>query len=191
MVWLIVLPTLLLSVIAGMAVFHTERRAAVAAATETAEALSLVADREMAVRTALLQALSVSPSLAEGRLELFHGEAARLVAGTPNTIVLTTVEGRQLINTRIAWGQPLPAAGGFTDGIDGTRRLLVSNLYLGPVDRKPSFAVRVPVTVLGKPMYLGYGSPVSEMQQIFRQQPLPEGWLGVVLDRNGVVIART
>ena len=55
----------------------------------------------------------------------------------------------------------------------------------------PSFAVRVPVTVLGKPMYLGYGSPVSEMQQIFRQQPLPEGWLGVVLDRNGRVIART
>nr|WP_297529016.1 ATP-binding protein [uncultured Roseateles sp.] len=191
MVWLIVLPTLLLSVIAGMAVFHTERRAAVAAATETAEALSLVADREMAVRTALLQALSVSPSLAEGRLELFHGEAARLVAGTPNTIVLATAEGRQLINTRLAWGQPLPTAGGFQDGIDATRRLLVSNLYLGPVDRRPSFAVRVPVTVLGKPMYLGYGSPVSEMQQIFRQQPLPEGWLGVVLDRNGVVIART
>ncbi|WP_431257087.1 ATP-binding protein [Roseateles chitinivorans] len=191
MVWLIVLPTLLLSVIAGVAVFQTERRAAVAAATETAEALSLVADREMAVRTALLQALSVSPSLAEGRLALFHGEAARLVAGTPNTIVLTTPEGRQLINTRIAWGQPLPAAGGFTDGVDTSRRLLVSNLYTGPVNGQPSFAVRVPVTVLGKPMYLGYGSPVSEMQQIFRQQPLPEGWLGVVLDRNAVVIART
>jgi len=191
MVWLIVLPTLLLSVVAAMAVFHTERRAAVSAATETAEALSLVADREMAVRTALLQALSVSPSLADGRLELFHGEASRLVAGTPNTIVLTTAEGRQLINTRIAWGHPLPGADGFTDGIDTTRRLLVSNLYVGPVNGAPSFAVRVPVTVLGKPMYLGYGSPVSEMQQIFRQQPLPEGWLGVVLDRNGRVIART
>ena len=74
MVWLIVLPTLLLSVIAGMAVFHTERRAAVSAATETAEALSLVTDREMAVRTALLQALSVSPSLAEGRLADLRAE---------------------------------------------------------------------------------------------------------------------
>ena len=131
MVWLIVLPTLLLSVVAAMAVFHTERRAAVSAATETAEALSLVADREMAVRTALLQALSVSPSLADGRLELFHGEASRLVAGTPNTIVLTTAEGRQLINTRIAWGHPLPGADGFTDGIDTTRRLLVSTSMSG------------------------------------------------------------
>ncbi len=191
MVWLIVLPTLLLSVIAGMAVFHTERRAAVSAATETAEALSLVADREMAVRTALLQALSVSPSLAEGRLEQFHGEAARLVANTPSTIVLTGSDGRQLINTRIPWGQPLPATSGFQDGMDPGRRLIVSNLYLGPVNRQPSFAVRVPVTVLGQPMFLGYGSPVSDMQQIFRQQPLPEGWLGVVLDRKGYVVART
>jgi len=192
MVWLIVLPTLLLSVIAGMAVFQTERRAAVSAATETAEALSLVADREMAVRTALLQALSVSPSLAEGRLEQFHGEAARLVAGSANTIVLMTADGRQALNTRIPWGQVLPAAAGFKDGTPAAgRRLLVSNLYFGAVDRRPSFAVRVPVTVRGEPMFLGYGSPVSEMQQIFVQQPLPEGWLGVVLDRNGVVIART
>ncbi|WP_416762905.1 ATP-binding protein [Roseateles sp. So40a] len=192
MVWLIVLPTLLLSVIAGMAVFHTERRAAVAAATETAEALSLVADREMAVRTALLQALSVSPSLAEGRLEQFHGEAARVVANTPSTIVLTAADGRQLINTRIPWGQPLPATGAFQEGMDAPRRrLIVSNLYVGPVDRRPSFAVRVPVTVLGQPMFLGYGSPVADMQQIFRQQPLPEGWLGVVLDRKGYVVART
>ena len=191
MVWLIVLPTLLLSVIAGMAVFHTERRAAVSAATETAEALSLVTDREMAVRTALLQALSVSPSLAEGRLAQFHGEATRLVAGTPRTIVLTAPDGRQLLNTRVAWGQPLPPAAAFPGGVDARRRLIVSNLYLGPVDRRPSFAVRVPVTVAGQAMFLGLGSPVSEMQQIFRQQPLPAGWLGVVLDGQGAVIART
>ena len=191
MVWLIVLPTLLLSVIAGVAVFLAERRAAISAATETAEALSLVADREMAVRTALLQALSVSPSLAEGRLEQFHGEALRLAGGTDNTIALIDERGHQLINTRIPWGRQLPDSRGFVGGIDPKRRLIVSNLYLGPVDRMPSFAVRVPVTVMGRPMYLGYGSPVSAMQQIFRQQPLPEGWLGVVLDREGTVIART
>ncbi|WP_343629308.1 ATP-binding protein [Roseateles sp.] len=191
MVWLIVLPTLLLSVIAGVAVFLAERRAAISAATETAEALSLVADREMAVRTALLQALSVSPSLAEGRLEQFHGEALRLVGGTGNTIALIDERGHQLINTRIPWGRQLPDSRGFVGGIDPKRRLIVSNLYLGPVDRMPSFAVRVPVTVMGRPMYLGYGSPVGAMQQIFRQQPLPEGWLGVVLDREGTVIART
>jgi signal transduction histidine kinase/CheY-like chemotaxis protein len=191
MVWLIVLPTLLLSVIAGVAVFLAERRAAIAAATETAEALSLVADREMAVRTALLQALSVSPSLAEGRLEQFHGEALRLAGGTDNTIALIDEDGHQLINTRIPWGRPLPSSRGFVGGIDKSRRLIVSNLYLGPVDRMPSFAVRVPVTVMGRPMFLGYGSPVGAMQQIFRQQPLPEGWLGVVLDREGTVVART
>ncbi|OWQ92229.1 hypothetical protein CDN99_07775 [Roseateles aquatilis] len=191
MVWLMVLPTLLLSMIAGIAVFHTERRAAIAAATETAEALSLVADREMAVRTALLQALSVSPSLAEGRLEQFHREASRLVGTGPNTIVLSAADGRHLINTRIPWGRPLPSATAFKNGVDTSRRLIVSNLYFGPVDRAPSFAVRVPVTVMGEPMFLGYGSPVADMQQIFRQQPLPDGWLGVVLDREGYVVART
>ncbi|UXH80575.1 ATP-binding protein [Roseateles amylovorans] len=190
-VWLMVLPTLLLSVIAGIAVFRAERRAVVNAALETAEALSLVTDREMAVRTALLKALTVSPSLREGRLQDFYREAARLADGSTNTIVLVTPDGQQLINTRIPWGQPLTRSPAFATGMQSGRRLIVSDLFHGPVDERYTFAVRVPVTVNGQAMLLGYGSPATELQQIFRDQPLPEGWLGVVLDRQGRVAART
>lgn len=195
MVWLMVLPTVLLSVMAGVAVFHTERRAAINAAMETAEALSLVTDREMAVRTALLQALSVSPSLREGRLDQFYWEAARLVAGSVNTIVLSRPDGQQVLNTRVPWGQALSLTPAFLHpppkDPPKERALTVSDIYLGATDKRLSFAVRVPVTVNGETMNLGFGSPVSELQQIFRQQPLPEGWLGVVLDSRGYVAART
>lgn len=191
LVWLMVLPTLLISSIAGVSVFQAERRAAISAAMETARALSLVTDREMAVRTALLQALSVSPSLAEGRLEVFQSVAGRLVDQSADTIVLARDDGQQLINTRIPWGQDLPRSVAFPAGVPRIRRLIVSDLYVGPVDRQPSFAVRLPVTVQGRNMFLGYGSPATAMQQIFRQQPLPPGWLGVVLDSDGTVVART
>jgi len=191
MVWLMVLPTVLLSMIAGIAVFHTERRAAINAAMETAVALSLVTDREMAVRTAMLQALSVSPSLRDGNLEQFYWEAARLVAGSVNTIVLTRADGQQVLNTRVPWGQALRSTPAFRNAQQKDRPLTVSDIYVGVTDKRLSFAVRVPVTVHGEPMTLGFGSPVSELQQIFRQQPLPEGWLGVVLDSQGYVAART
>ncbi len=192
MVWLMVLPTLLLSMIAGVAVFQTEQRAAISAAMETAEALSLVTDREMAVRTALLQALSISPSLAEGRLDQFHREARRLVANSASTIALTRDDGQQMVNTRLDFGEPLPKTSFFRPIPAATPRpLIVSDLYIGPHDKRLSFAVRVPVMVNGQPMKLGLGSPVTDLQHIFRQQPLPKGWLGVVLDSQGYVAART
>lgn len=191
MVWLMVLPTLLLSMMAGVAVFQTEQRAAINAAMETAEALSLVTDREMAVRSAMLQALSIAPSLAEGRLDQFHAEARRLVAGSASTIALTREDGQQMINTRVDWGVALPKTSIFRPDVTPNRPLMVSDLYTGPHDKRLSFAVRVPVTVAGQPMRLGLGSPVTDLQQIFRQQPLPKGWLGVVLDSQGYVAART
>ncbi len=191
MVWLMVLPTLLLSVIAGLAVSRTERRAVVNAALETVEALSLVTDREMAVRTAMLQALSVSPSLQEGRLRDFHREASRLADGVTNTIVLLAPDGQQLLNTRLPFGEPLGRSPAFASGMPDQRRFIVSDLFRGPVDDRYTFAVRIPVMVQGRPMLLGYGSPASELQQIFRDQPLPAGWLGVVLDGQSRVVART
>jgi signal transduction histidine kinase/CheY-like chemotaxis protein len=174
-------------------VYYQARGAVSTAALETAKALSLVTDREFAVRAAVLRTLATSPSLAHGDLQAFYQEARTAMPSLENTIVLTDLSGQQLLNTRLPFndaGLPRSTNLHMPQGPE-LPALIVSDLYQAQVARQFSFAVNVPVLKEGRPAwYLGMGSFASQMQRIFEQHPLPEGWIGVVLDAKGSVVAR-
>ena len=84
---------------------------------ETARALALVLDRELGERETVLKVLAASPALAAGDLRAFYDHARALVDQSHTTVILSDLDGRQLLNTRLpleaplAPGQPMQPGG--------------------------------------------------------------------------------
>jgi signal transduction histidine kinase/CheY-like chemotaxis protein len=192
-VTIMLLPIVSIALAAAFIVYREKLDTAATSALETARALSLVTDRELAVRATVLRTLAASASLQRGDLEAFHGEARAVMPSFDNTIVLSGVDGQQLLNTRVPYGSaPLPKSRGIDwDNPPPPDQMIVSDLYMAPIGRRHSFAVMLPVyqaNVLRG--YLSMGSFASQLQRIFEQQPLPAGWVGTVIDKDGYIVAR-
>lgn len=159
---------------------------------QTARLLTLDVDRELSGVILSLETLAASPSLAAGDYERFHNHAARLVrANSGQFIVLTNASGEPLVDTRVQWGETLPAApddAGAVQEVIRTKRPYVSDLLPG----QNLFAVAVPVpededasgvlTVVLDPAYLA---------KILETARLPEGWSGGVVDSSGRIIVQS
>ena len=162
---------------------------------ETARALASLLDKEIANREALLRTLAASPAIDTGDLAAFERHARAAVADTPESnIFLSDLEGQQLMNTRTATGAKLPKS----TTLMGLRRhagedaTVVSNVFMAPVAGGYSVAVQVPIKRNGTALYyLSSGVLVSYFQSIFANQNLPAGWIGTIVDRHGIVAARS
>jgi diguanylate cyclase (GGDEF)-like protein len=152
-------------------------------------------DREMAGIEAALKVLSTSQSLQTGNLRAFHEEASRaLRSGIVRNYVLTDAQGRQRVNTLVPFGQALPTGGTPEQLMDvfHQRTPVLTDLFIGPVTRKPTTAMGVPVVVDGEVRYsLNMGLPADTLNKMLERQPLPAEWLVAVLDRHGVIVARS
>lgn len=155
-------------------------------------ALAVATDRQIAQGTGTLQALAVSPALAEGDFAAFERQARAVTLQRDGWIVLMD-EQRQLINTRAAPGAPLPMTGIPERGLPALQsgRTLVSNLYMGPVADRPIIVIAMPVRVKGKLYALGYIQEPRAFQSIFNAQKLPASWTGTIVDRQAAVVARS
>jgi signal transduction histidine kinase/ActR/RegA family two-component response regulator len=162
---------------------------------ETARALALLVDREFTRRDAILTGLAASPMLNQNDLGRFYDHARQLAQAWDNVIILQDAGGRQLMNTRVPLGDPLSDMDVFaTWRRDASQHnaTLISDLYMAPVGGRYSFAVQKAVLREGKvAFHIGIGSFASQLQSVFDQQRLPPGWLGVILDRQGTVVARS
>ena len=163
---------------------------------ETARALALALDGEMARREAILRTMVASMSLQRGELERFYRVAAAVAKEEDSAIILSDLEGRQLLNTRIAFGTALPrmlAAERENRARLGNEATIISDAYLPPANLGPhSFAIQIPVRREGKVVqFLTMASFASQLQKLFAQHALPQGWHATVLDSSGVVIARS
>ncbi len=189
----VMLPTLLASVMAILYVYKEEETSFQQALREATRALSLVVDRELARREAVAHTLSNSPTLTNGDLAGFY-EYARAIAPMRDTvIVLHDVSGRQLVNTRLPFGSPLPPSSlNPQREAAGPLATVVSNVYFAPVGRQFSFAVQVPVVRQQQVIYyLSVAGYASNLQGVFQDQGLTPGWVASILDREGVFVARS
>ena len=163
---------------------------------ESARALAMLVDKELQSREGVLQALARAPSLARGDLTEF-ASYVRAVAPAPTVaIVLQDLTGKQLLNTRVAPGQPLPQrrASNLAALIEryGAERTLVSDGFFAPVAKRFNFTIQVPVILDGKLTYfLTMGIDAVSLQDLFEHQRFPEAWVITVVDRNGAVVTRT
>jgi hypothetical protein len=79
---------------------------------ETARALTMVVDRELANMQASLSALSTTPSLVSGDLSAFYRQAQMVRDAYPDAdILLADATGQELLNTFLPFGTPLPKRG--------------------------------------------------------------------------------
>ncbi|HEY4316190.1 MAG TPA: cache domain-containing protein [Herbaspirillum sp.] len=186
-------------VVAALGIFYLygeEQLAFKKSVQETARALATLLDKEITNREALLRALAASPAIDSGDLPAFERHArAVFPPESENSIFLSDLEGQQLMNTSTPHGAAnLPRS----DTLMALRELagpdatVVSNVFPAPVGHAYSVAVQVPIKRDGVTLYyLSSGTFVHQFQSIFSNQKLPPEWIGTIVDRNGIVAARS
>ena len=119
-------------------------------------------------------------------------------------IVLFDLDGRPLLNTRRPYGSDLPPRGGSNIAQlmqdKNPANTFVSDLFVSRTTGGHDIALQVPVyggSGNGNPgsrpirYLLSLGMNVGSLQQLLGRQRLPAAWLATLIDRNGLVVART
>jgi signal transduction histidine kinase len=176
-------------------VYTEEQQAYRQSLRETTRALSLVLDKEIVRREGVLRTLAASPALDAADFATFYRHAQALASTWDTTIFLSDISGQQLLNTRLPLGtKNLPKSLPLmtlrkTSEADA---MVVSDVYFAPVGKSYSFAVQIPVKRDDRLLYyIGMGSFTSQLQSVFEEQKLPAAWIGTIVDRNGMVVARS
>jgi signal transduction histidine kinase len=189
----ILLPAFLATVMATWLVYTEQQANQEKISHEAVKSFAKLVDMNFMAVEGKLQTLAGSPDLAEGNLDAFSRHASALLPKKERVIVLSTVEGQQLLNTRAPPSSPLPRTNSslLQLRLQNPDRTVVSDLFVGGVAKKKDIAVDVPVRIGGLTRYrLAMGFPASELQDLIDSQQLPKGWIATIVDRNGVIVAR-
>ena len=190
------LPVAFFAATVGYFLVSEQRETFRAGAEARTLAVLTAVDHELNASISILSALATLPSLDEGDLAAFRLQAQRTLATLPqwSNINLALPDGQQVMNLQVPPGAPLPDIGeldGSFHRLRASGRPVVSDLAYGPVLKRWSFAVRVPVMRKGQIKYvLSGGVHADSITAVIRAQGLPADWVGVVVDRNGRIVAR-
>ncbi len=186
------------SLMAAFLIFHdyTEQREQLEQNTiATARAMASALDRDLASYESALNVLASSDYLAKEDFAHFYASARSTIAyQNANNYFLLDPSGAQRLNTLRGYGEPLPTGGRSPQLLQvfGTDATVFSDIFVGPVIGKPILAIGVPVHRKGQIAYaLGVGISPNVFAALLRKQRLPPDWIGAILDRNGIIIART
>ena len=163
---------------------------------ETARALSVAVDQQVLASLSVLRVLAASEHLQKGNVQEFERVARMSLATQPawQSIVLVGPDMRQVINTGLPTGAPLPLAGNpeLARVVFATASPMVSDLFVGRVLRRPVIQAAVPVVRNGIPVYMlsAVLTPTALTEVLLQQNVRPDA-VGTLLDRNKVIIART
>jgi two-component sensor histidine kinase len=146
---------------------------------------------------AVAETLATSRALQADDLVTFREEAERAAAGLSGAwIVLSDVNGQQLINLLKPVGTPVPLSNPIA--IEFQRRALetgqvqVSDVFQSAILKTPVVSVEVPVRRQGKPpLALAVIMDPRIFVPLFEERSLPEGWLAGLIDRRGNFVARS
>ena len=162
---------------------------------ETARALSLVVDRDLAKNRVLLRALATSPALAKGDWPAFDAQARAATEGTSTSISVVGPDGHLVVSTRAPRGAAVPrvtpAAVGITFSEVRPDSSRISNLFVGAVTGLKAVGLDIPAKGPGgREIRLAAVTPAAALDQIWADQKFPQRWVGTVLDARGVVVTR-
>lgn len=176
--------------------YQSEKQQLEQGALQTARALTMALDRDLAGISGKLQILATSPALQAKNFGDFYQQAQQVLAleAVAEAIVLVDESGQQIVNTLRPWGSVLPRTGHpellahtFASG-----RQSISDSYIGGVAKRHFVALEIPVFQGGKVQYaLDMGISSERLSRLLEQQKLPSGWIATALDSKGVVIARS
>jgi len=191
-----VAPALLFAV--GLIVYHTqlERSSLERGMRDTARALALALDRDVNDIKNGVETLAGSRYL-DGQVDLthFYEEASTISKGFGGWAVLSDPAGRQVLNTSRALGTalpiPTPDSLEMMRSVAEGRKTFVSNVFTGTVSRQAAVIVATPVIRNDKVRFiLDFPFPPTQFTNLLKEAQLSRGWIAVVTDRDGGVVAR-
>ena len=191
------LPALLIAAMLVRQVVADNRDAVQDRLRETARATASAVDAELGGTIRVLQALGQSDRLTTHEIPLFYERAKRLAETEPtwSAVSLSTLDGRQILNTARAAGDPGPELTDHEsfDRAVRTRKPAIGTLRVGSITRQWGFLVRVPVIRDNQVVYvLSTWITASDFARAVLRSDAPSGnmRLGVV-DSSGTVVARS
>ena len=192
----VLVPAFVAAALAVAYVYRDAQNAQNRSMAETSRALAMLVANELEKKEEVLRVLAASPALAGGRMANFYDHARTAVPPPHATVILFDLESHQLFNTRRPFGSALPLR--TASNVAALRKRygpddgVVSDLFIGQVAKRLDFAIQVPVKIDNSLRYmLAMGVGADSMQALLMRQKLPAGWLATIVDRNGIVVART
>ncbi len=154
-------------------------------------------EAEIAAQLATADALAASTAFDGPDLAAFYTEAQRLKRSRPlwHTIELTDPAGSQVMNLLRPAGDQLGPTADRASFERVVRTLKPAVGGIGPVGAISGMqlvALRVPVVRAGKLRYvLSVALAPAGLSAILRAAGAPAGWIGTIVDGQGVIVART
>jgi two-component system, NarL family, sensor histidine kinase UhpB len=194
----VLIPALLIAGLLAALSARSERAELERSAHRQADEVRIAIDREIVGTQNVLSALATSPFLQNGDLEGFHRQAMEVTQRTDVQIVLRDLDvNRQVINTFYPYGAALDAAmppprseQGWQEIRDGKPN--VSNVYFGPLIKRPIVAVTVPVVRDGSVhLVLSSGIRLDRFGAILSGLNIRPDQIATVIDRGNSIVARS
>jgi hypothetical protein len=163
---------------------------------QVARGLALAVDHELSASLSVLGVLANADELDRGDLRAFYDEARRVLRARDawTTVNLIDLSGQQLVNLYHPFGAPLPNSleVPVVKAALDSGRPAISDLFVGPVAQQPLTGIALPVKRDGSLRYLlGAALDVRALTRVLSERELPEGAVAAIVDRQGVLIART
>jgi len=162
---------------------------------ESARALALAVDQELAIIQAALEGLTTSPALEHDDFPAFRIQVAKLLRSFPQSdIVMADATGQQVFNSFLPPEAPLPKRG----VPEAVRRVFEtgmpcqSRLFRGAVTGRTMISLDLPVWKDGQVRYdLAMTMPTARFADILAQHTHEPHWVTTILDPGNTVVART
>lgn len=161
-----------------------------------AQSVASAVDAELGKYLAIAETLSRSPALLQSDPAALKEEAMRAVGSLSDAWVLVAdLDGRQLMNTGVPEGQPLPTRNPVA--LTAQRRALethsfvVSDVLIGSLTKRWIADVEVPIYKDGVAFRsLAVVMSVSHFLPLLNAGGIPKEWLAGIMDRQGHYVAR-
>lgn len=158
-----------------------------------AAGISSELDSRMASVVSSLETLASSELLAKDDFEGFHRRAQDVMRSQRlKNITLYDHEGRQLLNTFVPYGTPLPKMSqAQVQALTRASKQGFVDLFNGPVVGQPVVAAVVPVPVSnGATLGLSATLTPANLRELLISDERPSNWITAIVDTQGVLMAR-
>ena len=160
-----------------------------------ARSIAAAVDAEFSKYIAQAEALARSSALLDENLDPFEAEARRQFGGADVWVLVTDVNGQQLLNTFAQRGESLPRR--HSHGLEAHKRALatgsivISDLFQAVVSQDWVVGIEVPIFKDGQPFRgLAVYVPARNFYRLLNARDIPSNWLAGISDGQGRLIAR-